>query len=59
MFDWFIKKYGVMMAKEREENRKLMAANWQPTNGFEQLVMRLFLGALYASAGVSCGQVVK
>jgi hypothetical protein len=26
-----------------------MAANWQPTNGFEQLVTRLFLGALYAS----------
>jgi hypothetical protein len=27
-----------------------MADNWQPTDGVEQLVMRLFLGALYASA---------
>jgi hypothetical protein len=27
-----------------------MAANRQPTNGFEQLVTRLFLGTLYASA---------
>ncbi len=26
-----------------------MAADWQPTNGFEQLVTRLFLGAAYAS----------
>jgi hypothetical protein len=27
-----------------------MAADWQPTNSFEQLVMRLFLGASYVSA---------
>jgi hypothetical protein len=27
-----------------------MAADWQPTNGFEQLIMRLFLGTSYASA---------
>jgi hypothetical protein len=27
-----------------------MAANWQPTNGFEQLVTQLFFGASYASA---------
>jgi hypothetical protein len=27
-----------------------MAANWQPTDSFEQLVTRLFLGASYASA---------
>jgi hypothetical protein len=50
MFDWFIKKYGVMMAEEREENQQQMAANWQPTNSFEQLIMRLFLGMSYASA---------
>jgi hypothetical protein len=50
MFDWFIKKYGVMTAKEREENQQQMVANWQPTNSFEQLVTRLFLGASYASA---------
>jgi hypothetical protein len=27
-----------------------VAANWQPTDGFEQLSTRLFLGASYASA---------
>jgi hypothetical protein len=27
-----------------------MAVDWQPTNGFEQLVTQLFLGASYASA---------
>jgi hypothetical protein len=52
MFDWFIKKYCVATAKEREENRQQMAADWQPTNGFEQLVTRLFLSALYASTAV-------
>jgi hypothetical protein len=46
MFDWFIKKYGITTAKEREDNRQQMATNWQPIDGFEQLVTRLFLGAL-------------
>jgi hypothetical protein len=50
MFDWFIKKYGITTAEEREENQQQMATDWQPTNGFEQLVMQLFLGASYASA---------
>jgi hypothetical protein len=50
IFDWFIKNYGITTAEEREENQQQMAADWQPTNGFEQLVTRLFLGALYASA---------
>jgi hypothetical protein len=27
MFDWFIKKYGITTAKEREENRQQMAAD--------------------------------
>jgi hypothetical protein len=50
IFDWFIKKYGITTAKEREENQQQMADDWQPTNGFEQLVIWLFLGMLYASA---------
>jgi hypothetical protein len=50
MFDWFIKKYGITMAKKREENQQQMAADWQHTDGFEQLIMRLFLGTFYASA---------
>jgi hypothetical protein len=50
MFDWFINKYGTTTAEEREDNRKRMAADWHPADGFEQLVTRLFLGAAYASA---------
>ncbi len=50
MFDWFIKKYGITTAEEREENQQQMAADVQPTNGFEQLITQLFLGALHASA---------
>ncbi len=50
MFQWFIKKYGIATAEEREENWQLMATNWQPANSFEQLVTRLFLGASYTSA---------
>jgi hypothetical protein len=50
MSQWFIKKYGITTAEEREENRQRMAADWQPTDGFEQLVTRLFLSTSYASA---------
>ncbi len=50
LFDWFLKKYGITTAEEREENQQQMATDWQPTDGFEQLVTRLFLGASYANA---------
>jgi hypothetical protein len=44
MFQWFIKKYGITTAEEREENWQQMAADWQPADVFKQLVTRLFLG---------------
>jgi hypothetical protein len=50
MFQWFIKKYGVTTAEEREENWQRMAYDWQPANGVEQLVTRLFLSTSYPSA---------
>jgi hypothetical protein len=50
MFDWFIGKYGKTTTKDHEENRQSMAANWHPSDGFEPLMTRLFIGALYASA---------
>lgn len=50
MFDWFIGKYGKTTTEDREENRKRMAADWQPSDGFEPLATRLFIGASYASA---------
>jgi hypothetical protein len=50
MFDWFINKYGNTTTVDREENWQKMAADWHPSDGFEPLAMRLFVGASYASA---------
>ena len=36
--------------EDREDNRQRMAADWQPSDGFEPLPTRLFIGASYASA---------
>jgi hypothetical protein len=37
------------MTKNRKENQQQMAADWHPSDGFEPLATRLFIGALYAS----------
>jgi hypothetical protein len=50
MFNWFITKYGKRTTKDCDENWQRMAANWHPSNGFEPLATRLFIGASYASA---------
>jgi hypothetical protein len=50
MFDWFIAKYGKTTTGDCEENWQRMAADWHPSDGFEPLAMRLFMGASYASA---------
>jgi hypothetical protein len=50
MFNWFIEKYGKTTTEDREDNRQRMAADWQPSDGFEPLATRLFIGASYASA---------
>ena len=50
MFDWFITKYGKTTTKDHEENRQRMAADWHPSDGFEPLATRLFIGASYTSA---------
>jgi hypothetical protein len=52
MFDWFITKYGKTMAKDREDNRQRMAADWHPSDGFEPLATGLLIGASYVS--VAC-----
>jgi hypothetical protein len=49
LFDWFIGKYGKTTTEDREENRQRMAADWHPSDDFELLVTRLFIGASYAS----------
>jgi hypothetical protein len=50
MFDWFIMKYSKTITEDCEENRQRMAADWHPSDGFEPLATRLFIGASYASA---------
>ncbi len=50
MFDWFITKYGHSTTKDCKEYWQRMAATWHPSEGFEPLAMRLFIGASYASA---------
>ena len=53
MFDWFIMKYDKTTTKDCEENWQQMAANWHPSNGFEPLAMRLFIGASYSYASAA------
>ena len=50
MFDWFIERYGKTTSEDRKANRQRMAADWNPSEGFEPLATRLFIGASYASA---------
>jgi len=50
MFDWFITKYDKISTEDHEENWQRMAADWHPTDGFEPLAVRLFIGAFYTSA---------
>ena len=50
MFDWFITKYGKTKNEDRKKNPQRMTADWHPSDGFEPLVTRLFIGASYASA---------
>ncbi len=50
MFDWIITKYGQTRTKDREANWQRMAATWHPSDGFEPLVMCLFIGTSYVRA---------
>ena len=50
MFDWFITKYGKTKNEDRKKNPQRMTADWHPSDGFEPLVTRVFIGASYASA---------
>jgi hypothetical protein len=49
-FLWFVNQYGKTTAKDHEEHRQCMAANWHPADGFDALILRLFTGATYASS---------
>ncbi len=47
MFDWFITKYGKTTTKDCKDNQQRMAADWHPSDSFEPLAMRFFIGASY------------
>ncbi len=49
MFDWFVFKYGHMLAEDHEANRTVMALEWQPSMGFELLPTCLLSGATFAN----------
>jgi hypothetical protein len=53
MFNWFITKYGHTTTKDCKENWQRMAS-WHPSEGFEPLAMRLFIGASYSYASAAC-----
>jgi hypothetical protein len=50
LFLWFVKNYGKTTAEDREGNRRRMAADWHPADGFDSLIHRLFTGAGYSSS---------
>jgi hypothetical protein len=53
MFNWFITKYGHTTTKDCKENWQRMASTWHPSEGFEPLTTRLFIGASYSYASAA------
>jgi hypothetical protein len=49
MFDWFVFKYGHMLAEDRKADCTVMASEWHPSMGFELLAACLFRGATFAN----------
>jgi hypothetical protein len=49
MFDWFVFKYGRMLAEDCKANRTMMASEWYPSMGFGLLAARLFHRATFAN----------
>jgi hypothetical protein len=45
----FIEQYGKTTSKDRKANRQRMVAEWHPSEGFDPLAMRLFIGVSYTS----------
>ncbi len=49
MFNWFVFKYGLTSAEDREANHTVMALEWHPSMGFELLAACLFREATFAN----------
>ena len=47
-FEWFVNKYGKTEAGDRKNNIDNMTLPWNPTDGFDALIHRLFLADTYA-----------
>jgi hypothetical protein len=50
IFVHLVNQYGKTMAEDCKANRQRMAADWQPADGFNALILRLFTRAAYASS---------
>ena len=48
MFEFFVAKFGASTPEDHEDNRQRMAADWHPSQGFETLENRLFIGQAYS-----------
>ena len=48
MFEFFVTKFGASTPDDREANRQRMAMDWHPSQGFETLENRLFIGQAYS-----------
>ena len=48
MFEFFVTKFGASTPEDHEDNRQRMAADWHPSQGFETLENRLFIGQAYS-----------
>ncbi len=58
LFFWCINQYAKTTTKDCKANWQHMAAKWHPADGFDALILCLFIGAVYAnSAGYRMNDV--
>ena len=48
VFDFFMRKYKRRNDQDRAHNKLLMHAKWTRTDGFEKLVIQIYIGVMYA-----------
>ncbi len=47
LIDWLVARYGITMTEDSDASQRRMAADWHPSDGFDSLMLRLFMGAAY------------
>lgn len=48
VFQYFLQQYGTTQAEDRHTNKERMAADWNPSEGFQVLTDRIHMGMQYA-----------